>query len=557
MATRTVLILILAGLLALATAPALAGEAITDLATGPTSITFSPKVDYASVVLTVSGPGETSLRYELSAGQVPAINLRDRAGNLLADGSYTWELRLNPLIDADTRAALAAARLRDDTSIVDTLRQQGRLPAEPLVQSGTFTILDGLVVAPDQEETSLAAGVSRDGKDLSSLAEETTISGDLSVYNSLCVGFDCLASETYGFDTIRLKENSLRIHFDDTSTLSGFPNRDWRLVANDSGSGGANKFSIEDSTGATTPFTIEAGAVNNALYVDTSRRVGFGTATPVVNLHTVTGNTPTLRLEQDGSSGFAPQTWDVAGNETNFFVRDVTGGSRLPLRIRPGAPTSSIDIAADGDVGIGTASPDAKLDIENNGLPFGFRLTNSASGGSFWDTKQSTSGYAISKDTEAAWLLIFDDGRVRMGPGTTADPTFLLQTNGNLEIGGTLTQNSDVHSKRDFAPVNGAEVLSKIMALPISTWSFKSDDPEVRHMGPMAQDFHAAFGLGAYDNRLAPVDVDGAALAAIQELNRQLQAKDAQLDAVNARLAQMDALQARLEALEARLAQQP
>ena len=56
----------------------------------------------------------------------------------------------------------------------------------------------------------------------------------------------------------------------------------------------------------------------------------------------------------------------MAGNEANFFIRDVTGGSRLPFRIRPGAPTSAIDIAASGNVGIGTASPSAKLDVNGD-----------------------------------------------------------------------------------------------------------------------------------------------------------------------------------------------
>ncbi|HWI72392.1 MAG TPA: hypothetical protein VNT55_10585 [Baekduia sp.] len=60
-------------------------------------------------------------------------------------------------------------------------------------------------------------------------------------------------------------------------------------------------------------------------------------------------DTPGIRLLQTGVS-FAAQTWDVAGNEANFFIRDLTGGSRLPFRIRPGAPTSSIDIAASGEV---------------------------------------------------------------------------------------------------------------------------------------------------------------------------------------------------------------
>lgn len=65
-------------------------------------------------------------------------------------------------------------------------------------------------------------------------------------------------------------------------------------------------------------------------------------------MHTVDGDSPTLRLEQDGSSGFTPQTWDIAGNEANLFIRDVTNGSKLPFRIRPNAPTDSLDITTDG-----------------------------------------------------------------------------------------------------------------------------------------------------------------------------------------------------------------
>ncbi|MBK6977362.1 MAG: tail fiber domain-containing protein [Cytophagaceae bacterium] len=84
-----------------------------------------------------------------------------------------------------------------------------------------------------------------------------------------------------------------------------------------------------------------------------------------------TGNTPGVRLEQDNSSGFTAQTWDVAGNEANFFVRDITNGSKLPFRIRPNAPTSSIDIASTGNVGIGTSTPTVKLQVEGNGYFLG------------------------------------------------------------------------------------------------------------------------------------------------------------------------------------------
>src|SRR5207249_4983031 len=152
------------------------------------------------------------------------------------------------------------------------------------------------------------------------------------------------------------KENNTRIKFDDTSTSTGFPANDWQLTANDSASGGSSKFSIEDITGSKVPFTVTAGAPTNSIFVDSTGRLGLRTATPVLDLHITTSNTPAIRQEQTNAGGFTAQTWDIGANEANWFVRDVTGGSRLPLRIRPGAPTSSVDINASGNVGIGTAS---------------------------------------------------------------------------------------------------------------------------------------------------------------------------------------------------------
>lgn len=196
---------------------------------------------------------------------------------------------------------------------------------------------------------------------------DQVILDDLIVDGSACVGLDCVNGESFGFDTLRIKENNVRIHFDDTSTTASFPSNDWRLIANDSGNGGANYFAIEDSTAGRIPFRVEAGAPANTLYVEDGGRVGFGTSTPVVNMHVVEGNTPTLRLEQDGSNGFTPQTYDVAANEANFFIRDVTNGSSLFFRAKPGAPEDSIFIAADGDIGLGTDGPDNALHIRQSG----------------------------------------------------------------------------------------------------------------------------------------------------------------------------------------------
>ena len=154
----------------------------------------------------------------------------------------------------------------------------------------------------------------------------------------------------------------------DTSNSGSFPSRDWQLTFNETGNGGLDKFSIDDIDGGRTPFTIEANAPSHSLYTDDGGRIGFGTSTPVVELHVVDGDSPTLRLEQDGSSGFTPQTWDIASNEANFFVRDATNGSRMPLRIQPSAPSNALFIESTGEIGLGTASPNAKLHIASGDI---------------------------------------------------------------------------------------------------------------------------------------------------------------------------------------------
>jgi hypothetical protein len=95
-------------------------------------------------------------------------------------------------------------------------------------------------------------------------------------------------------------------------------------------------------------------------------------------------------------------------------------------------------------------------------------------------------------------------------------------------------------------------VLAKLAALPITTWAY-TNAPSVRHLGPVAQDFAAAFGLGDNDKHIATVDADGVALAAIQGLNeivrgqrRELQAKADQIDALEKRLAALERLAATL-----------
>lgn len=195
---------------------------------------------------------------------------------------------------------------------------------------------------------------------------DVVVADDQIVTGSIGVGFDCADGEVFGFNTVLLKENNLRIKFDDTSLTPGFPANDWTLVANDAGSGGTSYFAIEDATAAIVPFKLMAGAPADALNIDSNGKVGFCTAAPQMSIHTVKGDTPGLRLEQNTSSGWTAQTWDLAGNEANFFIRDVTNGSALPFRIQPGSPTNSLTVLNTGNVGIGTWTPTEKLEVNGS-----------------------------------------------------------------------------------------------------------------------------------------------------------------------------------------------
>jgi hypothetical protein len=77
---------------------------------------------------------------------------------------------------------------------------------------------------------------------------------------------------------------------------------------------------------------------------------------------------------------------------------------------------------------------------------------------------------------------------------------------------------SDRNLKQNIEPIDEQSVLDGVARMPVSTWSYKSEDPSVRHLGPMAQDFYSAFGLGDSDRSYYSVDAHGVALAAIKAL---------------------------------------
>ena len=209
-----------------------------------------------------------------------------------------------------------------------------------------------------------------------------------------------------------------------------------------------------------------------------------------------------------------------------------------------------------GYVGINNTNPIADLDVrDSSGYSGTIQVGANVAGGDpklirFGDGDYVHIGENGADDTmelkAATFFFNHQDGNGNVGIGTN-NPQQKLHVVGNILATGTITPNSDRNAKTDFGPVDPAAVLDSVAKLPIQQWRFKAEPEGVKHVGPMAQDFRAAFGLGEIPTAIATVDADGVALAAIQGLNQKLEERDAEVQALKRQNA---SLEKRLNALE-------
>jgi hypothetical protein len=178
--------------------------------------------------------------------------------------------------------------------------------------------------------------------------------------------------------------------------------------------------------------------------------------------------------------------------------------------------------------------------------------------------------YASTDGREGA--VVFGDASTAGGPNSlvtaTAPNQFVVRASGGLRFrtsadlssgcdlaagSGSWNCTSSRHTKMNFTNVDGEDLLGKIAAIPIQSWSYINEGGHVRHLGPTAQDFHAAFGLGSDDTTIGTVDIAGVNMLGVQALEARTRDLRAQSQLVHALERRIRQLEERLSALEAQM----
>ena len=309
--------------------------------------------------------------------------------------------------------------------------------------------------------------------------------------------------------------------------------------------------------------------------------VGIGTTGPSGKVHINAGTaSPALRIDTDNAGPWGLIIRNLASGTAGFEVYQSDDGK---THMFSPYPNHGITLDTNGNVGIGTTSPNlggdrraltvsagtsgdwiARLEVQGTrstdnmygALDFYHKANNTASIESYRsgadDAGNLTFWTRTSGMTLAERMRIDHLGNVGIG---TASPSTRLEVAGEAKAT-VFTPTSDRNAKENFSPVDAKAVLEKVSGLPITRWSFK-ELPGTEHVGPMAQDFHAAFGVGADDKHISTVDADGVALAAIQGLHEivkeqktELQAKEQKISTLEARLAALEKLVSSLARIE-------
>jgi hypothetical protein len=310
-------------------------------------------------------------------------------------------------------------------------------------------------------------------------------------------------------------------------------------------SGSSNALSITNS-GGNRGISVSNSASSNAssaLYGETygsgAGLTGFnyGTSGPGGKFQILSANS-TQPAVFTTTAGFGPAVLATATNNSNGYpviYAQNTGDGGQGVGIRGDGSKVGVGAYAQS-IGLAGISTSDYFGIPGEGV-YGEAMTNGV--GVYAKSYNGYAVYAISYSGSAFGAICNTSGdKAAFFDGSVAATAF--------------EASSDRNAKRDFSPVNTGDVLERINQLPISSWDFKKDRKQRRHIGPMAQDFYAAFHLNGDDDKHINVgDLAGVSLAAIQELQKGVAANDARVAKGDREIAD---LQAQLASFSARVA---
>ena len=190
---------------------------------------------------------------------------------------------------------------------------------------------------------------------------EQVISDTLIVSGPLCAGAGCAAGEIFTGGTVKIKQNAVRLHFDDASAIA---QTDWQIEINDGSQTGPSYFAINDLDAGTTPFAIDAGAPSSAFRIDNQGWIGIGTAFPEEEVHILGDRYPGILFEATNLEGVPFHRWLLDGGFGSFSVIDTTETAwTYPFYIYTGTESHALGTRDDA-VFVGTPYPKAKLHVD-------------------------------------------------------------------------------------------------------------------------------------------------------------------------------------------------
>ena len=495
--------------------------------------------------------GLSGMRVRIATPNDETVELSSNGGAIswstagFADGEYSYQV--NILAGEDNAQA---AQGEDPSGVVRVGKTLG-----------SFTISNGLISQDSQTANWL---------------------DDLNPVNLLGTALEWLVPQTIAANIVASSTNP-HVYFDDTDETG----TEWSWYGNESFMGlynwdeteyviliddrasmrlnmDHNSFAIQDEFSndivdihESAPLSLvidsdgDVKLVNGNVFVDNStNRIGIGTTVPQQEVHIDSSSTPTIRLDSGA------EVFDLGVFGGDFNIGLITGGqSGKALTIED----------HNGYVGIWEENPESVLDVKSPDGVAQIRVEDTAGANNTVGTtiNNINNGPASMRfhDTYNNETLIFrttkSGGIAFDNPDSVGEIEFAVEKGGRAKFtGDVLVDGVVVHAssrelKENFKLVDPKDALDKVNALEIAEWNYIDTDDQIKHIGPVAEEFYEAFNLGETRNGISSVDSAGVALLAIQGLSQQLNDKDRKIEALRLeKNTQVTTLETRVSELE-------